>query len=98
MKSTGKFAPSSVRLGMELDREVDRLSEELGMPRSQIVRKAVSMFVARQNHIESVLIAARESERQYLSTGRGISWEDAETWMRQGGKGTALPPVTDMRG
>lgn len=98
MKPEVKQIPSSVRLGTELDREVDRLSEELGMSRSQIVRKAVSMFVARQNHIDSLLTAARESYRQYRGTGRGVAWDDAEVWLRQGGKDTAQPAVNDVRG
>lgn len=71
MTKTSRGNPSSFRLGPELDAEVDRLADELDIPRSQVVKKAVKLFVARQRHISAVLAEARESyARENMPGGR----------------------------
>lgn len=91
-------SPSSVRLGRDLDADVERLCAEMDMGRSSFIRKAVRHYVARQDHISSILAAARGSYFRYKATGRGIPWEEAEDWLRNWGEdGIKEPRTRDMR-
>jgi len=97
MPKLTKERTSTVRLGPELDGEVDRLAEDLDIPRSQIVRKAVKLFIARQRHIDEVLSEARERHAAYKATGRGVPWEEVSSWLQNGAKKENRPEVRDMR-
>ena len=97
MSKMTKERTSTVRLGPELDDAVNRLAEDLDIPRSQIVRKAVKLFVARQRHIDEVLSEARERYVAYKTTGRGVPWEEASSWLRGGAKKESRPEARDMR-
>ena len=97
MQKSARENPSSFRLGPELDAEIDRLARELDIPRSQVVRKAIKLFSARQNHISAVLAEARESYAKYRSTGMGLPWEEASAWLRSGARKEDRPELRDMR-
>lgn len=97
MSKLTKEKTSTVRLGSELDNEVGRLAEELDIPRSQIVRRAVKLFIARQRHLDGVLLEARERHAAYKATGRGVPWEEASAWLRGGAKKEERPEIRDMR-
>lgn len=93
-----KDSPSTVRLGTGLDADVERLCSEMDLGRSSFIRKAVKHYVARQDHITSVLAAARASYSSYKTTGRGILWDETEAWLRSWGESDAAEPqVNDMR-
>jgi predicted transcriptional regulator len=96
MSKLNKERTSTVRLGQELDKEVDRLAEDLDIPRSQIVRKAVKQFIARQRHIDEALSEARERHTAYKATGRGVPWEEVSSWLRNGAKREDRPEIRDM--
>lgn len=89
--------PSSFRLGPELEEEISQLAEALDISRSQLVKKAVKHFIARQKHIDAVLTEARTSYLSYKATGRGVPWREAAKWMTKGGGKECLPAVRDMR-
>lgn len=91
-----KTFPSSFRLGPELEAEIAELAESLGISRSQVVKKAVKHFIARQNHIDSVLAEARKSYADFKTTGMAVPWREASQWIIDGGKGDR-PVPRDMR-
>lgn len=98
MDKKTKDSPSTVRLGAGLDADVERLCAEMEMGRSSFIRKAVRHYVARQDHISSVLAAARISYSRYKATGRGVPWDEAENWLLSWGEdGIEEPRVRDMR-
>lgn len=91
-----KSNPSSFRFGQELEAEITQMAAAMDIPRSQLVKKAVRHFIARQKHIDAVLADARESYAAYTANGRGVFWHDAAKWMKSGGKKKA-PVPKDMR-
>lgn len=97
MPKNTKANPSSFRLGPELNAEVDRLAKDLDIPRSQVVKKAIKLFAARQHHISAVLAGARASYANYQTTGRGIPWEEARAWLENGAREENKPELKDMR-
>ncbi len=89
--------PSSFRLGPDLDQEVTRMSEALEISRTQLVKKAVKHFIARQKHIDAVLSEARASYAAYKATGRAVPWQEASGWLRNGGGKENRPVLKDVR-
>lgn len=89
--------PSSFRLGPELEDEITQMAEALDIPRSQVVKRAVKHFIARQKHIDAVLSDARKSLADYKATGLGVPFSEATQWLRQGAKKEEMPAVRDMR-
>ena len=94
-----KETPSTVRLGPELSADVDRICVDMDVNRSDLIRKAVRHFVARQDHISMVITSARESYARYKTTGRGVDWEETESWINSWGSDDEpeAPPVRDLR-
>ena len=98
MQKQHKDTPSSIRLGAALEADVDRLCREMDVKRSELIRKAVRHFVARQDHISSVLASARDSYAKYKATGRGVRWEETRAWLESWGvEDMPPPPVRDLR-
>ncbi len=98
MRKQSKESPSTVRLGVELDAQVDELCAEMDISKSAFIRTAVRHFVARQSHIDSVLQAARLSEAEFTATRRGVPWEEAEAWLNNwGGQGVRPPSARVLR-
>ena len=89
--------PSSFRLGRELEDEIAQMAAALDIPRSQVVKRAVKHFIARQKHIDAVLRDARKSLAEYKATGLGVPFSEAAQWLRQGAKKEEMPTVRDMR-
>ena len=98
MQKQPKDNPSTIRLGAQLDADVNRMCEELEIRRSAFIRKAVKHYVERQDHIDSVLRAARESYAKYKATGMGVPWDEASVWLQSWGSEDQEPPISrDMR-
>ncbi len=81
----------SVRFGVELGQQIDQISEELDISKSQLVKKAVKHFIARQRHIDELLLAARMSDQRFRQTGLAVPFDEASVWLRSGGNSDLRP-------
>ncbi|MDL2216741.1 hypothetical protein LJB81_03285 [Desulfovibrio sp. OttesenSCG-928-M14] len=89
--------PSSFRLGTELENEITQMASALDISRSQVVKRAVKHFIARQKHIDAVLSDARKSLTDYQATGLGVPFSEAAQWLRHGSRKEDMPTAQDMR-